>query len=139
MIGVIFGEKGTGKTKRILDLANKAAKEASGSIVFIDDDTSYMYDLSSSIRFINAAEYGINTPKMMYGFLCGLSAQDFDLEYIFIDGFLNLTHHDVFSLEGLFADMKSFSEKHEIKIILSMTDKSNGMPPFIQEILLPKA
>ena len=46
MIQIIFGEKGTGKTKKILDLANQSAKDAKGSVVFIDDDDSYMFDLN---------------------------------------------------------------------------------------------
>ena len=99
MIAVIFGAKGTGKTKHLLELANKSAKTAKGSIVFIDDDNSYMYDLSSSIRFVNATEYGICTPKMLYGFLCGISAMDFDLEYLYIDGFNAITHHELKTLE----------------------------------------
>ena len=59
LIGVIFGEKGTGKTKQLLQHANRTAASAKGSLVFIDDDNSYMFDLNSSIRFINATEYGI--------------------------------------------------------------------------------
>ena len=110
MIGVIFGEKGTGKTKRLLQHANRTAMDAKGSLVFIDDDNSYMFDLNSSIRFINAAQYGIESPKMLYGFLCGISAQDFDLEYVYIDGFLNFVRHDLASLEGLFSDLRAFSE-----------------------------
>jgi len=137
LIGVIFGEKGTGKTKRMLDLANKTAHEAKGSIIFIDDDNRYMYDLSSSIRFINATEYGIQTPKMLYGFLCGLSACDFDLEYIFIDGFLNYTHQDIRKLEGLFAAMEEHSIRHNISIVLSITDNALGIPPFVEKLLLP--
>jgi ATP-dependent helicase/DNAse subunit B len=139
LIGVIFGEKGTGKTKRILNLANKTAKEAKGSIVFIDDDNRYMYDLCSSIRFINATEYDICTPKMLYGFLCGLSAQDFDLEYIFIDGFLSFTHHDIRTLEGLFEAMEKHGDRHNVNIILSVNDNANGIPPFIEKWLLPAA
>ena len=45
MIGVIFGEKGTGKTKQILELANKSVVSAKGNTIFIDDDTSYIYDI----------------------------------------------------------------------------------------------
>ncbi len=56
MVGVIFGQKGSGKTKKILELANRAAKEAHGSIVFIDDENSYMYDLDRNVRFVNAKE-----------------------------------------------------------------------------------
>jgi hypothetical protein len=62
--------------------------DCQGNIIFIDDDNGYMYDLSTKARFINASEYSITTPKMLYGFLCGLAAGDFDLETIYIDGLL---------------------------------------------------
>ena len=136
MIGVIFGEKGTGKTKRLLQHANRTAADAKGSVVFIDDDNSYMFDLSSAIRFINAAEYGIETPKMLYGFLCGICAQDFDLEYIYIDGFLNFVRHDLASLEGLFADLTALSEKHGVNIVMSVSGNADMLPPFMREMVL---
>ena len=136
MIGVIFGEKGTGKTKRLLQHANRTAMDAKGSLVFIDDDNSYMFDLNSSIRFINAAQYGIESPKMLYGFLCGISAQDFDLEYVYIDGFLNFVHHDLASLEGLFSDLRAFSEQYNVNIILSISGNTESLPPFMRDMVL---
>ena len=39
MIEIICGEKGTGKTKRIISLANGISDQAKGSMVFIDDDS----------------------------------------------------------------------------------------------------
>ena len=54
MIQLVFGEKGSGKTKKILEIANQAAEQAKGSVVFIDEDDRYMYDLNLSVRFINA-------------------------------------------------------------------------------------
>ena len=41
MIQIIYGKKGSGKTKRIIDMANEAVKAHEGSIVFIDDDNRY--------------------------------------------------------------------------------------------------
>ena len=136
LIGVIFGEKGTGKTKRILDLANKSAKEAKGSIVFIDDDSSYMYDLPTNVRFINSSDYGIESPKMLYGFLCGITAMDFDLEYIFIDGFVKIARHSLETMEDLFHDLKIFAEEHQLNIILSINHDSKNLPAFAQEFIL---
>ena len=37
MIQVIAGKKGSGKTKRIIDMANQASQESKHDIVFIDD------------------------------------------------------------------------------------------------------
>lgn len=136
MIGVIFGEKGTGKTKHILEHANKTAKEAKGSIVFIDDDNSYMYDLSTSIRFVNTSEYGIHTPKMLYGFLCGIAAMDFDLEYIYIDGFLNIARHDMDTLEGLFQQLQKLVDDHHLNLILSINGDGKSSPAFMQKYIM---
>lgn len=136
MIEVIFGEKGTGKTKQILDMANKSVLTAKGTTVFIDDDTSYIYDLSTKARFINASDYGITTPKMLYGFLCGLAASDFDLENIFIDGLLRITGHEIESLEGLFDDMKAFAAKNSVNIIMSITGNKETVPPYLKEYIL---
>ena len=38
MIQVIAGKKGSGKTKRIIDMANLATRDSKHDIVFIDDD-----------------------------------------------------------------------------------------------------
>ena len=135
MIGVIFGEKGTGKTKRLLQHANRTAADAKGSVVFIDDDNRYMFDLNSFIRFINAADYGIESPKMLYGFLCGIYAQDFDLEYVYIDGFLNFVRHELASLEGLFDDLRAFSERTSVNIILSISGNTESLPPFMRAMV----
>ena len=57
MIRVILGDKGSGKTKRLIDLTNDALKSEHGNIIFIDDDKRYMYDLRHEIRFVDASEY----------------------------------------------------------------------------------
>ena len=81
---------GAGKTKRIIDIANETLKTANGSIVFIDNDSQYMFGLKHDIRFVDASEYHIDSPKMFFGFVSGIAAQDFDLEYLFVDGFMKI-------------------------------------------------
>ena len=138
MIGVIFGEKGTGKTKQLLDMANAAVLQAKGNVIFIDSDNSYMYALSTKVRFINASEYGVGTPKMLYGFLCGLAASDFDLETIFIDDLLTIIHHSLDTLEGFFAELRTFSDKHSINIILSVNASASTVPAFLRADILTR-
>ena len=57
MIQVIYGKKGSGKTKRILDMANHMVDTQHGDVVFVDDDNRYMFDLRHEVRFVNAGEY----------------------------------------------------------------------------------
>lgn len=136
MIQVLFDEKGSGKTKRIISMANEAIQTAKGSMVFVDDDNSYMFDLKHTIRFIDASEYDIDGPKMFYGFLCGVSAQDFDLEYLFIDGFLKIVHHPIETLEGLFAQLEKFASRADIKLVISISGDPAGAPDFIKPYLV---
>ncbi len=132
LIQIIFGEKGSGKTKRILELANQAAENAKGSVVFIDEDDRYMYDLNLSVRFINATEYALSGPKMFYGFLCGIAASDHDLEYIVIDSFMHLVHHDLVSLKEMFDRLESFSNAHGIRLILSLSCAPEQLPEYLK-------
>lgn len=77
MIQIIAGKKGSGKTKRIIDMTNEKAKTSQHDVVFIDDDNRYIFDIDHSVRFINASEYAILTPEMFLGFLCGMLSQNF--------------------------------------------------------------
>ena len=132
MIQLIFGEKGSGKTKKILEIANQAAEEAKGSVVFIDEDERYMYDLNLSVRFINATEYALSGPKMFYGFLCGIAASDHDLECIVIDSFMHIVHHDLYSLKDMFDQLNRFSDAYGIRLVLSLSCAPDQIPAFLK-------
>ena len=135
IIRIIAGEKGTGKTKRILDLANETLALAKGSIVFIDNDQQYMFELKRDIRFIDASEYNIDGPKMFFGFISGLAAQDFDLEYLFIDGFAKIVHHDLNTLEALFDSLNEFAKKRNINLVFSINYGEEGLPEFMNKYI----
>ena len=132
MIEIICGEKGTGKTKRIISLANSVSDSAKGSMVFIDDDNSYMYDLGYSIRFINVTDYAVNDPDMFLGFLCGLCASDFDLEYVFVDRFENVIRADLGELKSFFEQLDTLAKQHALHVILSVSKGEEDLPPFMR-------
>lgn len=132
MIEIICGEKGTGKTKQIISLANDISGRAKGSMVFIDDDNSYMYDLGYSIRFINVTDYALSDPDMFLGFLCGLCASDFDLEYVFVDRFESVVHADLGELEAFFRQLETLSKQHSLHIILSVSKGEEVLPAFMR-------
>lgn len=136
MIRIIYGEKGAGKTKRIIDMANNKVNESKGSLIFIDDDNRYMFDLKHEIRFVDASEYMISDERVFFGFVCGMAAQDFDLEAIFIDGFLKIVRTDIHKLEGFFADLDAFSERNNLQITVSINGDPKKMPEFLKPHLL---
>ena len=135
MIRVIYGKKGSGKTKRMLAMANDLGARADGSIAFIDVDKAYMYDLDRSIRFIDASEYSIFGADMFLGFIKGIAAQDFDLQYLFVDGLLKLLPEKLFDLGWLFSALETFSEKNGLSIILSVSG-SECIPDFLKPYIV---
>jgi len=55
MISVIYGAKGSGKTKRIMDAANAVAEKASGQVIFITDNSQSL-GVNANVKFINVAD-----------------------------------------------------------------------------------
>ena len=108
MIHLIYGKKGSGKSKKLLDMANAEAVNASGNIVYVDDNNRCMYDLKHEIRFVNTADYSIDTAQKLYGFICGILSGDFDISTIYIDGLKKMVKNE--EEEDLVALLESFEE-----------------------------
>ena len=136
MIQVIAGKKGSGKTKRIIDMTNNATQEIQHDIVFIDDDNRYMFDLRHQVRFINAGEYNLTSDQMFTGFLCGVVAQNFDVGLIAIDAFKKLIKADLPTTAWLFERMESISEKHSVDFLLSVSEDPAELPDFVKKYVI---
>ena len=136
MIQVIAGRKGSGKTKRIIDMANKASQDSKSDIVFIDDDNRYMFDLRHEVRFINAAEYDLTNDQMFAGFLTGAVAQNFDVGLILIDAFKKLIKLDLKDTESFFKRLETISEKHNVDFVISISEAPDDLPAFIRKYVI---
>ncbi len=136
MIQVIAGKKGSGKTKRIIDLTNNAAQESKHDIVFIDDDNRYMFDLRHQVRFINAGEYNLLNDQMFMGFLCGVVAQNFDVGLIAIDAFKKLIKAELDSCGWLMERLEAISEKHSVDFVLSISEDPAELPDFLKKYVI---
>lgn len=136
MIKVIYGRKGSGKTKRIIDMANMAVKEHDGDLVFIDDDNRYMFDLRHEIRFINATEYEVCSPDMFLGFLSGIVATNYDMSLLFIDGFLRIVNADMRQLGDFFARLDATAQKHDLTVVISCSGDPEDVPGFLRPYII---
>ncbi len=136
MIQVVHGKKGSGKTKRIIDMANNAVKEQTGIVVFIDDDNRYMFDVQQPVRFVNAGEYGMSSPEMFYGFLCGMVSQNFDITYVVVDAFLKLVNVPVQETEWFFQQLASLAEKNNVTFVLSVSGDDADAPEYVRKYFI---
>lgn len=135
MIRIIYGKKGTGKTKKIIDAANEAVKVSTGELVFIDDDNRYMYDLRHEIRFVNATEYDVTSPETFMGFICGILAGNYDMKQLFIDGFLRLVKSDMADLEPFFVKLEDITHRHGVDVVISASAKDDTVPEFLKKYI----
>ena len=136
MIKLLIGKKGTGKTKQLIDNINDAVHTEKGHIVFVNNGTRHVFDLSSKVRLIDTSEYSIKKYNTFYGFLCGIMAQDYDISYIFVDGINKIiTEDDILKNEELFLNLNAISEQHNVNIIITVSIDVNEAPEYMKKYL----
>ena len=86
MIRLIVGTKGSGKTKAMIDMINESVRTTKGSVVVVEKGMKLTYDIASAARLIDLDEYKIQGGEMLYGFVAGLMASNYDITDIYIDG-----------------------------------------------------
>ena len=136
MIQVIAGNKGSGKTKRLIDLTNTTAREAVHDVIFLDDDNRYMYDVDHKVRFINAEDYHVHTTDMFIGFVCGILSSNYDVGTIFIDAFLKLCHTDLEKTEPVVNMLSALGAKQNVDFVLSVSADPAELPDFLKQYLI---
>lgn len=135
MITIIDGAKGTGKTKRILDKANGVLSEIKGDVVFLATTTRYRMEIKPQIRFIDAKTEGIANKDALVGFLKGLICGNYDIEYVFIDGFCKMlgTELDSNEVAEFFLALDSLAEK--VNFVLTVSCDREELPAFISKYI----
>ncbi len=132
MIHLIYGKKGSGKSKQLLDSANAEVDRTNGNIVYLDDNNRCMYDLKHEIRFINTADYRIDNPDKLYGFVCGILSRDFDISSIYIDGLKNMVKYDSDELKTLLDNFDAqFSNINAYLVVSGGDDMPEYMSKYI--------
>lgn len=131
MIKLIYGEKGSGKTKIILDSLNDTAKTALGNVVFISQKKSYSANIDFNVRCIYTEDYAIKGVDGFIGFVDGLMAGNTDIEYIYIDGLLRIAESGLNDVESFFAEAKKLSAEYGVKFVLTLSGTKEEKPEFL--------
>lgn len=122
MVRLIMGPKGTGKTKKLVELVKKAQEEEDGCIVCIEKDRNLTYDIPYTVRLIHAGDYKFGSFDYFKGFISGLHAGNYDITHVFIDNFFKMfDNKDVDVLVDLLDELNAFGECEGIKFTISAT------------------
>ena len=94
MVKLIIGNKGSGKTKRLIELVNGAVEKSNGNVVCIEKERLLTYDVNYRARLIETDHYKVSGYDAFYGFLCGVIAGDHDITDILVDATLKIGGRD---------------------------------------------
>ncbi|MBE7024993.1 MAG: twitching motility protein PilT [Ruminococcaceae bacterium] len=121
MIRVILGEKGTGKTKMLLDSVHAAVESEKGNVVFINNGSQHITDVSHKIRLVDTSEFSIKNYEEFYGLVCGILAQNYDVSYIFVDSITKIASGEEAALEELLEKLEAICQKFEVQIAMTIS------------------
>ncbi|MPM77926.1 hypothetical protein SDC9_124936 [bioreactor metagenome] len=133
MIHVFCKERGSGKTKALVNLANLKTEEAKGNLVYIDDDTRVMLEVNRDIRFICSKDFNIHNYKDFYGFMCGIISKDYDIEAIFIDGVLNDICKSKEDMVLLLSKLEYLVKKFNVNFYININCNEREIPEVIKK------
>ena len=125
MVQLIMGLKGSGKTKRLVEMVATAVREESGSVVCIEKDKKLTYDIPYQARLIYACDYAyaMGSYDFFKGFLSGLHAGNYDITHVFIDSLTKIVASEAtdHAVEEFLDWLNSFSEKNNIKFTVTIS------------------
>ena len=122
MVNLILGLKGSGKTKKLVDLVREAVKMENGDVVCIEKEKKLTYDIPYQARLIEAGSYDTGSYEFIKGFICGLHSGNYDITHVFVDNFYKIVSNKDPVVFGEFLDwLEDFSEKEKIEFVISVT------------------
>ncbi len=126
MVSIIVGGKGSGKTKKMIEIINTSASGSAGNLVCIEHSMKLTYDIHHDVRLIDMVEYNIENSDMLFGFISGILAGNYDIVEIYIDGILKVLNKDIAELERLLKKLDSLTGDN-IKLIVTVSVDENEL------------
>ncbi|MBQ9782269.1 MAG: hypothetical protein IJW26_03695 [Clostridia bacterium] len=134
MIKIVYGPKGFGKTKIMLDQVNQAGKDAKGNVVFITDKRFNTVSIDFNVRCIYTEDYDVTTAQVLRGFINGLLAGNSDIEYVFIDGLKRIVGDKMNGGKKLFACLNKLQKEYkELKFVVSVSSAYEDLPAYVKK------
>lgn len=134
MIQLFFNQRGAGKSKNLVKLANEEIEKSKGSIIFIDDDNKRMLQLNKNVRLIPMDNYCINSYDQFYGFLQGIISRDYDVESIYIDSIANILEDiELEDLENYLGKIELMSRELDVNVFVTIHGDVKVMPENIKK------
>lgn len=128
MVKLIIGNKGSGKTKKLIELVNGAVEKSNGNVVCIEKERLLTYDVNYRARLIETDHYKVSGYDAFYGFLCGVVAGDHDITDILVDATLKIGGRDYEALANFLEKVAELSKLAEQDITFTISCDESDLP-----------
>lgn len=136
MVKVIIGNKGSGKTKYLVELVNAAVEASSGNVVCIEKKPKLTYEVSSRARLVQTDDYGISGYDQLYGFIAGIMARDYDSTEIFLDSTKKIGGDDPEALAAFLEKMSALSDRNGITLVMTASFDRVDVPESVGKFII---
>ena len=131
MIKIIIGKKGSGKTKKLVDLVNDATNESLGNVVCIEKGDTLTYSVTHKARLIDADSYKIAGYGEYFGMLAGIKAGNNDITHIFGDATLRIGSRDYDELVVFFERLGAIDD---VEFLFTISADKDELPKKLFDI-----
>ena len=136
MVQILAGEKGEGKTKILIDLANESISTSDGDVIYIDDDKRHIYDLNHKIRFVEVSEFPLANYRELIGFIYGIFSQNSDITKVFVDGIFKIVQSlGDEDLIKLVTRLDSMSKAYNVDFVLAGNVDPADLPKEVEQYI----
>lgn len=134
MIKLIVGPKGAGKTKTMIDMINDATETTSGNIVVIEKSMKLTTSINHKARLLDVDEYHVEGGDMLYGFVAGVLAGNYDITELFIDGILRIVDHDMDVATAVLDKIDAITHD-SVEVVITVSSTEEALPEGIKKYL----
>jgi len=134
MVTLLIGKKGTGKTKKLIERTSAAVAASSGNVVVIEKGAKLTYDVTHKARLIDTEQYNIFGYDMLYGFISGICAGNYDVTDILVDSTFKIAPEAIAGLESFTKKLQALSETTSTNIVLLISADEADIPDSINAV-----
>lgn len=128
MVSLIIGNKGSGKTKRLIAMIDEAVENSAGTVVCIEKSPLLTYEVTHKARLIDTEHFSVQGCDAFYGMLCGILAQDHDVTEVFIDATLKIVGRDYNKFCDFIGKLQKLSEIADADFVLTVSEDEANLP-----------
>ncbi|HEX2937716.1 MAG TPA: hypothetical protein VHO66_02245 [Ruminiclostridium sp.] len=134
MLKLIAGKKGSGKTKQLISMVNKAVEVSNGKVVCIEKGTKLTYDINHGARLLDTESYHVAGYDAFYGFLAGIAASDFDVKEIYIDSVLKIAGDNFDEIGKLIEKIDSLFGD-DVNVVMTISADQSELPDSVKKFI----